>query len=249
MNEAEYRTMFEAEDRHWWYVALHELILRFLEKEGQQKGRLRIFDAGCGTGRLCQLMAPHGEIEGCDMSESAILFCNSRGLGHLFRADLNTLGMGSERYDVVTSIDVLYHSAIRDDRLLVGKMFRALKPGGVLILQSPAYSFLRSRHDAAVHTRKRYVRGEILRLLKEAGFTVETASYRISFLFAPVALYRLITKFSGMRTGRQPRSDVSTPPALINRLLLLLVRAEDRLVGSLGLPFGTSVFAVARKPL
>jgi hypothetical protein len=31
-----------------------------------------------------------------------------------------------------------------------------LRPGGRLLIRLPAYEFLRSKHDRAVHTRRRY---------------------------------------------------------------------------------------------
>lgn len=52
MNDVEYERMYRAEGLHWWYVSLHELILRHVRLEVEKRGRLAILDAGCGTGRL-----------------------------------------------------------------------------------------------------------------------------------------------------------------------------------------------------
>ena len=250
MNEREYEQMFKVEDRHWWYASLHELILEFVAKEQQSGRTLRILDAGCGTGRLCQLLEKFGEVEGCDLSQQAIAFSRARGLTAVSCADLNHADLGEERYDVVTSIDVLYHRAVANDAEILAKFYRALKPGGLLILNLPAYEFLRSTHDIAVHTRKRYTRKELLPLLAEEGFCVERSTYRLGFLFIPIAFCRLAKRFLPRSPeAEEVASDVGLSTASVNSLLLSLVRAENLLLKRYSMPIGTSLFVTARRPL
>ena len=246
MNETEYTTMYEAEDTHWWYVSLHALILEHLLRLPHQQ---RILDAGCGTGRLLQLLSAHGAAEGCDFSESALSLCKQRGLTALLKGDLNTMPLPRDCYDVITSIDVLYHRDIKDDEAVLRKIFTALRPGGRLILQVPAYEWLRSAHDVAVHTGRRYTRKRIKRLLNERGFLIEKATYRVTLLFGPLALMRLAGNLLRKCRGRSDRaSDVEKHSAVVNALLLAAMKTENRLLKHCSLPFGASVFAVARKP-
>lgn len=247
MNEREYDVMFAVEDRHWWYASLHDLILRFVARERAAKGELAILDAGCGTGRLCQLLAGFGRVQGCDISERALAHSRTRGIT-AFPADLSNADLGSERYDVITSIDVLYHRAIADDLPVLSSFFRALKPGGLLILNLVAHEFLRSTHDIAVHTRRRYTRADLLPMLAQTGFTVERASYRLAFLFLPIAAYRLGRRF--LHPGGEPgnvKSDVRLPAPPVNRFLLQLALTENRIIEHRPLPLGTSLFVAARK--
>ena len=249
MNEREYALMFAVEEQHWWFVALHELVVRCVSREAASHGPLMVLDAGCGTGRLCRLLQPFGEVSGCDVAPQALAFCRQRRL-KVFTADLNDADLGSARYDVITSIDVLYHQAIDDDAPVLAAMYRALKPGGMLILNLVAFEFLRSTHDLAVHTRERYTRKLLLGRLQRAGFTVETVSYRLALLFLPIALVRLGKRLLH-RNEDAPAdiaSDVSLPPFWLNRVLLGVLRLENRLIGRWPLPFGTSLFVVARKP-
>jgi SAM-dependent methyltransferase len=247
MNEREYAIMYGVEERHWWYVALHELIVSAVAREARGR-RLTILDAGCGTGRLCQLLAPYGEISGCDLSEQALRFCRERGLTNLFRADLAEADLGEGRYDIITSIDVLYHQAIGDDQPVLEKFCRALKPGGLLILNLVALECLRSSHDIAVHTRKRYRRAALIPELVRAGFRVEQATYRLGLLFFPIFALRLVKRFVlARREAKEVPSDVSLPPRWLNRGLLALLRGENRLLSLCALPVGTSLFVVARK--
>lgn len=250
MNLREYRQMFEVEDFHWWYVALHELIISAIKLSKGCAGGLQILDAGCGTGRLCQLLEPHGAVSGCDVSPEALQLCRQRGVKSLFQADLNRVALQSSHYDVITSIDTLYHLGIDDEKAVVKKFHAALKPGGVLILNLVAHEFLRSTHDIAVHTRKRYTLKEVEALLIDSGFRIIVSSYRLGFLFFPIAALRLMKM--ALNFSRHPEtvaSDVTSPHPAINRLLLWLARKENRLVMTSSIPFGTSVFAVAERPV
>lgn len=246
MQDAEYQKMYEAEDTHWWYASLHDLILRSLPKAS--RNRLRIFDAGCGTGRLLQLMADRGEIHGCDISDLSVKYCRARGLA-VEQDNLNAADLRQCSYDVVTAIDVLYHEWVLDDRRVLKKLYNGLKPGGTLILQVPAYEWVRSDHDKAVLTRRRYTRQQVVAMLNDSGFEIAKATYRVSLLFVPIVIVRIIQRYSGNIDSEVPRSsDVRKHSAGMNALLTAIMRAENILLKSCSLPFGTSIFAVARKP-
>jgi SAM-dependent methyltransferase len=247
MEIEEYERMFSVEDRHWWYVALHGLITRIVADEHRRKGRLTMLDAGCGTGRLCQLLARFGTVTGCDREAEAISRGYSRGLRNLLLVDLLHADLGNACFDVITSIDVLYHRGIPDEKAIMRKFTAALRPGGMLIVNVPAFEFLRSEHDRQVHTRKRYTCRELRSLFEGAGLTVTKATYRVAILFPVIAAYRLLWR-RGNRHGPESHSDVWLPPQWANSLLRRIMEMENSLLRYGSLPFGTSVFAVGRKP-
>jgi SAM-dependent methyltransferase len=248
MNDIEYKNMYEVEDSHWWYVSLHELICSYLTDERSRVGApLEMLDAGCGTGRLMQLMGSYGRVEGFDMSERALGLCRHRGVQNVRQDNLNGIVLEECRFDVITSIDVLYHRAVKDESAIINQFRRALKPGGLLILNLVAFEFLRSTHDVAVHTRKRYTRNELEPLLTRNGFNVESSTYRHALLFLPIALYRLLRRILPHHPETEKViSDVSPPAKKINELLLFISRLENRQIRSGSLPFGTSLFVTAR---
>ncbi len=251
MNLIEYARMYEAEEHHWWYVGLHNLIEAIIRRESLRLGRpLRIFDAGCGTGRLCQLLTANGQsVSGCDASEEALRFCRLRGVSDVYQADLNTVELEPDTFDVVTSVDVLYHTGISDDVAVIRRLRSGIKPGGMLILNLVAYEFLRSTHDIAVHTRERYTRRILRERLQKAGFEITFATYRVSILLPFIAVYRLLSRLS-VRLKGDPKvvaSDVSMPHPLINSLLLKIIVLENMFLGVTASPFGSSLFVVARK--
>lgn len=252
MNPIEYTRMYQSEDSHWWYVGLHELVLERVERESRRLNRpLRILDAGCGTGRLCELMSAYGQVEGIDASENAIRYCVKRGVNAKL-ADLNELAPEDGAYDVITSIDVLYHAGIRDDVAVLKNLHSALRPGGILILNLVAFEFLRSSHDAAVHTRERYTLPILRHRLAASGFTEIFASYRVSIIFPLIAIYRLLQRFIYLRhscCGQEVDSDLFIPPSSINSMLLSLIRAENSVMSILRFPLGSSIFAVASRTI
>lgn len=251
MNRPEYKVMYEVEDTHWWYTGLHELILATVRKESQRLGRpLKIFDAGCGTGRLCQLLYALGhDVSGCDVSEEALLFCRERGISNVYLADLNTVELAKDSFDIITSIDVLYHEDISDDVAVMTRLRDALKPGGMLIQNLVAFEFLRSTHDLAVRTRERYTRDMLCRRLKASGLETVSITYRLAFIFPLIAVYRFVRSLF-MGDGQDVSgigSDLFLPPCFINSFLLSVLRLENRLMRIFPLPVGTSLFSVATR--
>jgi 2-polyprenyl-3-methyl-5-hydroxy-6-metoxy-1,4-benzoquinol methylase len=250
MEDFEYVSLFRAEDHHWWYVGLHDLIIRLVKGESEQWGRpMEILDAGCGTGRLCQLMQPYGCVQGCDLHPLALEGARSRGLT-CRPCDLTVDELGTGEYHLVTAIDVLSHRRIPDEALVLEKFHRAIRRGGCLMIQVPAFTALRGAHDLAVHTRRRYHRSELVGLLEAAGFTVELATYRLSPFFLPAWLWRTFTR-RRVKAIDEPlaESDLDKSDAeSVTRLLAAVVKLENRFLGAgVRAPFGTSLFAVARR--
>jgi SAM-dependent methyltransferase len=246
VNLAEYQRMYEAEERQWWYAGMRALSLALLA--GPLTGLARsgrtplILDAGCGTGNNLRHLARYGRAVGVDLSEQALLFCRSRGVAAA-RAELLALPFPDGRIDCVTSLDVIYHRWVQDDAAAVREMARVLRPGGLLLLRVPALRLLWGAHDEAVHSRHRYRRGEVRRLLEGAGLSVLRATYANTVLLPLVAARRGLDRL----TGRQG-SDVGFLPGPLEWAFRSVLQAEARFVRRFSLPVGTSVFALARKP-
>lgn len=246
MNLAEYERMYEAEERQWWYAGMRALSLALLagplaDRAGAG-GTVTILDAGCGTGNNLRHLARYGRALGVDLSEEALAFCRTRGVAAA-RAELLALPFPDARFDCVTSLDVIYHRWVRDDAAAVREMARVLRPGGLLLLRVPALRLLWGAHDEAVHSRHRYRRGEVRRLLEGAGLTVERATYANTVLLPLVAARRALDRL----TGRQG-SDVGFLPGPLEWAFRSVLLAEARFVRRFSFPVGTSVFALARKP-
>ena len=98
---------------------------------------LRILDAGCGKGYFALAMARFGHaIDGIDVSEHAIELCRQRAVGNSeFQLSSLAAWHPPYLYDVVYSIDVLFH--IMDDALWeasVRNLASLVRLGGQLVL-------------------------------------------------------------------------------------------------------------------
>jgi SAM-dependent methyltransferase len=245
VNVAEYQRMYEAEERQWWYAGMRALSLALLADPLARMARdgraVRILDAGCGTGNNLLHLARYGRAVGVDLSEEALVFCRTRGVAAV-RAGLLALPFPDGRFDCVTSFDVIYHRWVEDDAAAVREMARVLRPGGLLLVRVPALRMLWGAHDEAVHSRHRYRRSEVRRLLEAAGLEVVRATYANTVLLPLVAARRGLDRLTG-REG----SDVGFLPAPLEWAFRSVLRAEAAWVRRLSLPLGTSVFALARK--
>jgi SAM-dependent methyltransferase len=248
MEKNEYAHMFAHENSYWWYRGLHELVEKYVLRHAAKTGKpLVILDAGCGTGKMMELLQRFGTVRGFDVSLEAIKFCNERNLGNVENQDLNSWEPPTEKFDIVLCLDVLYHRNIIDDNSVRAKFFHALKPGGILIENLPAFELLRRNHDKVILTKRRFTRAPVVKKLKECGFCHVFASYRLPFLFV-IMLFKKIFELFFKSKPDQAQSDLSFLPTGINSLLLFYNRLENAVISmGISLPIGGSLFIVARK--
>jgi SAM-dependent methyltransferase len=240
---AEYRRMYEAEERQWWYSGQRAIALGLLSAAGPLPPERRLLDAGCGTGYNLVALGREGRATGVDLSPAALAFCRERGVRAL-RASVLQLPFGDGSFDVVGSFDVLYHAWVSDDRAAVAEMVRVLRPGGVVLVRVPALKALWGAHDVEVQSRHRYTRGELVALLRACGLSVLRSTYCNSILF-PLLLARRSLDRALAREG----SDVGFLPSPLEWLFTRALHVEAALVRrGLSFPIGASVVALARKP-
>jgi len=245
MEERMYRETFAAEDGHWWFLNLRKILEESIGKHVRKTADPRILDAGCGTGRNLLFYEKHGRVAGVDFSPIALSYCRKRGLTDLAAGDVCNLPFQTGIFDIVNLTDVLYAVDPGRAHLVLQESCRVLKPGGCLFLNTAAMDILRSDHDRAVKTRKRYCRPELVEMVRNSGFELLQARYWNSLLFVPALSYRLAKKL--FNAGRRDTAgDLKMPSAWMNRLLYRSMRIDWALSGAL--PFGTSLFCVARKP-
>jgi len=236
--------MFQLEDRYWWFEGSRQFILSALsDVPTRETGR--ILDAGCGTGGLLKRLADR-KAWGIEIASEGIGLCRRRGLNNVLQASTASLPFRSESFDVVLSIDVLVHQWVPDDTGALREMHRVLVPGGFVLLQVAAYRFLWSAHDVATLTRHRYTRDELAEKIERSGFELVRITYRNTLLSPLAALVKLLRR---ARANTATKGDLVALPRPIDRVLLCILALENYVARRVRLPFGVSVFCIARKKL
>jgi SAM-dependent methyltransferase len=132
-------------------------------------------------------------------------------------------------FDSVVLFNVLEH--IEDDRRALRGVAECLRPGGSLLLLSPAHPFLFGGIDRAVHHERRYRLPALGRLLGESGFDIETIRY-----VNPLGAMGWLVSSRLLKVRDIPRGSLRLYESLVPALKIL-----DRA----RLPFGLSVWVRA----
>jgi ubiquinone/menaquinone biosynthesis C-methylase UbiE len=245
MSPVEHDIMRSVEDHYWWYQALRQHVAAAIEPVSPH---FLLLDAGCGTGGMLNLVRqkfPAADLTGIDESHHALELTAGRETGaKLVPASVHELPFPSDNFDFVLSLDVLSHAGV-DDSVALHEMYRVLGSGGRLILNVAAFDFLKGAHDCAVDVNRRYTQRQLQALLAASSLQVERLSYWNATFAPPIALFRLLSR-ARPRTN-QPRSDFRPLPRFLNSILKSVAALELNASRHVSLPFGTSLFAVARK--
>lgn len=244
MERAEYDVMAAVEAAHWWYGGMRSIAAAILDPLYGNRHDLRILDAGCGTGGNGLFLQRYGTVVGMDFAPEALALGQDRLRGQLVRGSVNSLPFADNSLDLVTSFDVLYHRGVPDEVVALRDVRRVLRPLGRLLIRLPAYEFLRSKHDRAVHTRRRYTAATVRALLAEAGLVVERTTYVNTLLFPIPLAQRLLER--AVPALEHQESDLAMPAPPLNTALGWPLATEAAWVEMGGsLPFGLSIVALA----
>ena len=143
----------------------------------------RVLEIGCGKGYFLQVLKERGfaRLEGIDLSPANVAACRDRfGLESVVVADaVPFLDSRPGAYDVVFLKDILEHVEKHALSELVGRLCRALAPGGRLIVQVPNMHWVAGLHE-------RY-----MDLTHEVGFTRESLAQLMRLHFDAVEVRKV----------------------------------------------------------
>ena len=243
MTEDEIHKIAAVETSHWWYRGTREICMALLRPHIAGRESLRILDIGCGTGGNLSVLAEFGQARGIDRDPLCINYGRRKGL-ECSHGNMLDFEAPPASLDLVTLFDVLTQVDRDQVPIVLSRIAAALVPGGLLAFREPAMPIARGAHDRAVNIHHRFEATEVGALLNNAGFELLRVTYLNTLLFPPIVLAR---RLQDALFPALAASDVRPTPAPLNALLLGVLRIEKRLLRFTDLPFGVSLFCVARK--
>lgn len=245
MHQEMYPHIQKVEQTHWWYVARRKIIFDWVWRVLADYGSPQLLDVGCGTGFNLEVLRSHGcnQVTGLDFSAEALSFCRSRHLTRLICSDGARPPLRGQSFDVVIALDLIEHLA--DDCQALGELAHLLKPGGALIIFTPAFNFLWGLQDEVSQHYRRYTAAELRQKVMQAGLIIDKLTYANTFLFPFIWAGRLVLRWRGNKIQGTSENDLH--PAWSNHLLQAIFAAERPLLRYLNFPFGVSLLCVARK--
>ena len=234
---AEYERLYRG---HWWWRAREAILVRVLRRLHLKPGSA-ILDVGCGNALAFPALAEFGTVQGIEV-DAKLLDASGPCRAKICTDALDSATYDDPlwRFDVITALDVVEH--IEDDGAAVARMVGMLKPGGLVVITVPAFELLWDHHDEINLHYRRYTAPGLKRTLAGHGVELLELRYLFPSLFIPKLAVRLL---NAGRTRKLTQHGIPRP--WINRALERLCVLEDRSLGRLPVPFGTSVLAVARR--
>ena len=245
MKEELYDQIYEIEQNHWWYVARRKIIFDWVLQILEQYDMPAILDIGCGTGTNIEHLHSHGykQVTGLDISPKALRFCQSKQLASLVCGNSVQPPFHKQCFDMIMALDLIEH--LEDDTTALKRLADLLKPGGRLIVFTPAFNFLWGRQDDISYHFRRYTGRELKQKLETAGFVIEKISYANTFLFPLIWAGRAVVRLFDSQIQSVSENDLH--PSWSNTLLQAIFAAERPLLHLINLPFGVSLLCIAKK--
>ena len=227
---------------HFWFAARNRLITWAV---GTYAPEARTFlDVGCGTGPVLRALAsarPDLRLTGTDVSVDMLHQAAKAAPGaELLRADIRHLPYDQE-FDVVGAFDTLEH--IPDHAEALAAAVRATRRGGTVVITVPQHRALWSPIDDYSGHQRRYARGELVALAREAGLQVVRVTSFVSLLLPAMLLSRLAQRGAEVVPDREFRMS-----ARVNGVATRVMQAELGLIkAGMSLPAGGSLLLVGRR--
>jgi ubiquinone/menaquinone biosynthesis C-methylase UbiE len=226
-----------------------------------------ILDMGCGFGEFAGAFSETTIECGIDISKDIVIAAQLGNYGKLLVADAHKLPFDEHSFSSVMSISVLEH--IEGVQTVFHEVFRALKPGGVLVFTVPTSAIneilvvpawlrriglerLATTYMKVFHSAFRHVTlmraNEWAETVRKAGFEVEriegTISRRQLFLYELGIPTALITQISKVILGRRLpfRSEIRVRSLYFAATRLLHILSDND-------PTEANIMVVARKPV
>ena len=232
----------KTETHYWWFVNKRRIIRQLLRQYAQPKGLL--LEVGCGGGLFSSQLHNEGyTVISADRAPEAAYFAHKNGVPKTLAFDGDkTWPFAENSIDTVILLDVLEH--LENDYEAICNIKRILRPGGIAILNVPAYQFLFSQWDVYNRHYRRYTTRRLCAHAKKAGFHIQRTTYWNLISMPPALVLRLKERFQRHKTDPDEFPPV---PRWVNRALIAYGKLEAAWLRHFPLPSGLSALVVLQK--
>jgi SAM-dependent methyltransferase len=204
-----------------------------------------IVEVGAGTGAFSELLLAAGPASLTILEPSSNLYprllrlfgpIDSAGVVRLHQSNFPEVWNGKPQMqtpDTAVYINVLEH--IEDDETELKTVFKALAPGGRILIFVPALPFLMSSMDRGLGHFRRYTLRELWAKCSSAGFTIKTARYFDLLGVAPWWIKYRLLKSNSMEAAAVRAHD---------RWVVPVSRTIESLIP---VPFGKNIILIGEK--
>ena len=234
-----------AERDHFWFHGFRRFVAPLLECATSGRSSVTILDCGCGTGNNLIMLRKYGRAVGIDITFSGLAYARDHGERQVARASATCLPFAAGQFDLVTSFDVLYAFDDEMERDALNEMYRVLRPGGQILINTAALKSLTGNHSVLGGERRRYDRRELRDHLVRTGFTVLRITYTNFTLLPIVAGVRFAQRLAG---HQESTAEMTVPAKPVNAALSGALAVEAAAMKVVNMPLGSSLLALARKP-
>lgn len=240
MEIREYDKLHKLEESNWYFVSRRLFFSKIFGKYVPKRSNMRILDLGCGSGQMFKMLGKYGKVLGVEPSFYMLRLAPDAA----FRvcSDGVRLPFKDGTFDMITLFGVLEH--IDDDTGVLKELKRVSRKNGLVFIEVPAYQFLWSSHDEALHHKRRYTKKSLAKKLTKMGFRVKKSGYIFGAILPAVIALRTLKRLFGKDEIKT--DGVENLPPLLEKLLINVNKIESGT--SMLLPFGVSVVALAEKP-
>ena len=245
-SEAEFKIMYEAEEKLWWYRILHEKILAEIQQKFALKKDISILDIGCGTGGLLHFLRNNNyqNLQGIDYSDASIYFSKLRNL-NVQKANIDDVSkvFKGQQFDVVICNDVFYCLDKIQIINALENVSSLLKTQSIFLSNNNAFNIFYGTHDIAVGGKWRFTLHDFQEFIRNTPLYIQYHSYWtwvLSPLVLSIRIFQQIQLKLGLIDTSKLVSDVSIPPVWLNELFYKMVKIEEKIFKK-GF-FGSSLF-------
>lgn len=253
MDKLAYQQFLDLEKTHWWFIGRRAIFFSLLDKFLTEKKDLLILDVGCGFGGMLDGLSRLGHAMGIEIDMESAKVCRDRGFNGICLGSGYDLPIQDNSLDLITLFDAIEH--IEDDVKVLRQCVTALKPGGHIMITTPAYQFLFADNDRISHHLRRYTLSGLKRLVSTAGMEVIKGTYFNVILFPLILPTVMLLKIKQALRGPIPENETASTnlsykyPRLLSFLLRTILCSEQHFLRRISMPFGHSIALIARKPL